>query len=115
MPPDVLGWAFGKVRSAVSGALEAQRFISKHRLIRDPEIKGRYYLSAARDRFIDADLTDPEVRESAKITIRNYRTDIRVRKGAGKKKGGDADRLTVDTSCLRFVSPLGETKDRPPL
>jgi hypothetical protein len=92
-------------REWVSQALEAQRFISRHKLIKDPDVKGRYYLSAARDRFIDADLTDPEVRAGAEETIRDYRTNVKVRKNRGGKKDAAADTVLVDTSSLRFIPP----------
>jgi hypothetical protein len=93
-----------RLRGAVHDQLEAQRFVSRHRLVRDPDVPGRYWLSAARDRYIDADLADPEVRERAEATIREFRTDVRVRKGAGKKEAIAAV-APIDTSCLRFIPP----------
>jgi len=80
----------GRARETVGEALEAAKFAKKHKLIRDKEIKDRYYLSNARDRWIDLDLTDPEVREKAEAAIREFRTDIVVRKV--KKKGREAER-----------------------
>lgn len=80
----------GRARETVGEALEAAKFAKRHKLIRDKEIKDRYYLSKARDRWIDLDLTDPEVREKAEAAIREFRTEIVVRKE--KKKGRETER-----------------------
>lgn len=101
----LLDLAVDRVRNSVSNVVEAQRFISRHKLVKDQEIPGRYYLSAARDRYIDADLADPEVRASAEEVIRNYRITVRVRTKKGETWKGSADTITVDTSCLRFIPP----------
>lgn len=101
----LLDLVVGRVRNSVSNMVEAQRFISRQKLIKDQEIPGRYYLSAARDRYIDADLSDPDVRASAEEVIRDYRRDVRVRKKKGEVWKGSSDTITVDTSCLRFVPP----------
>lgn len=101
-----------RVRDAVAQALEARRFASRHKLVPDHEVKGRYYLSAARDRSIDADLSDPEVRAAVEEVVREYRLNPRVRKTNGKKNGA-ADAVLVDTSCLRFTPPSGPTPSSP--
>lgn len=80
----------GRARETVGESIQAAKFVKKHRLIRDETIKDRYYLTKARDRWIDMDLTDPEVREKAEAAIREFRTDIVVRKV--KKKGREAER-----------------------
>ena len=80
----------GRARETVGESIQAAKFVKKHKLIRDKEIKDRYYLTKARDRWIDLDLTDPEVREKAEAAIREFRTDIVVRKV--KKKGREAER-----------------------
>lgn len=80
----------GRARETVGESIQAAKFVRKHKLIRDKEIKDRYYLSKARDRWIDLDLTDPEVREKAEAAIREFRTDIVVRKV--KKKGRETER-----------------------
>lgn len=108
----ILGRLWDSARDAVSQAVEAQRFVSRHKLTKDPEIPGRYYLSAARDRFIDADLADPEVRAAAEETIREYRTTVRVRKNRGRKEEAAPAAPAVDTSCLRFIPP-GQTPSTP--
>lgn len=113
----LLDLAVSRVKNSVSNVVEAQRFISRHKLKKDPEIPSRYYLSAARDRYIDADLSDPDVRASAEEVIRNYRITVRVRsKKSERKKQGPVDTITVDTSCLRFVPPSsrGKREDDPP-
>jgi hypothetical protein len=110
----LLGRLWDSARDAVSQAVEAQRFISRHKLVKDPEIPGRYYLSQARDRFIDADLSDPEVRERAEETIREFRTDVRVRKNRNRGKKEEAAAPAIDTSCLRFIPP-GQTPSSPSL
>ena len=87
----LLASVVGRARGAVGESLEAGRFAREHKLIRDKEIKDRYYLSKARDRWIDADLTDPEVREKTEIAIREFRTKIVIQKEK-KEKTGEKER-----------------------
>lgn len=100
---DLLNWAAGKVKGAVSETLDVQKFIRGHRLTRDPKVRDRYYLSAARDRYIDADLSDPDVRDSAETEIKKFRTTITVRKARVESEKGAVSSLPVqfDFSGLR--------------
>lgn len=92
---DLLNWTVGKVKGAVSDTIEVQKFIRRHRLIRDPKVRDRYYLSAARDRYIDADLSDPNVRESAETEIEKFRTKVTVRKAWNNKEIEEISHLPV--------------------
>lgn len=82
---DLLGGIRDKVKVAFSNSIETSKFIRRHRLTQDPVIPDRYWLTGAKDRYIDADLTDPEVRESAEVLIREFRTTITVKKGRPEK------------------------------
>ena len=95
----------GRARETVGEALEAAKFAKRHKLIRDETIKDRYYLTKARDRWIDLDLTDPEVREKAEGAIREFRTEIVVRKDKrkGQERARDGDALfNVDEAHRMF-------------
>lgn len=82
----LLGGIRNKVKVAFSNSIETGKFVRRHRLVRDPEIPGRYWLTGAKDRYIDADLSDPAVRESAELTIGNFKTTITVRKRQPEKE-----------------------------
>ena len=98
------------ISKANGEALEAAKFAKKHRLIRDETIKDRYYLTKARDRWIDMDLTDPEVREKAEAAIREFRTDIVVRKDKrkGQERARDGDALFNVEEAHRMFSLGGK-------
>lgn len=102
----------GRARETVGESIQAAKFVKKHKLIRDKEIKDRYYLSKARDRWIDLDLTDPEVREKAEAAIREFRTDIVVRKVKKKEREagerGDKDALFNVEEAHRMFSLGGK-------
>lgn len=82
----LLDRALETVKVKYTNAVDVAAFVRKHRLTRDPTIKDRYWLTGAQDRYIDADLTDPEVRESAEILIREFRTKVTVKKGRPEKE-----------------------------
>jgi hypothetical protein len=111
----------GRVRETVGESLEAGRFVKKHKLIRDKEVKDRYYLSQARDRWIDADLTDPDVREKIEIAIREFRTKIVIQKkkkekSKEKERDRDGDALfNVDEAHRMFALGREDVEGMPSL
>lgn len=107
----------GRARETVGEALEAAKFAKKHKLIRDETIKDRYYLTKARDRWIDLDLTDPEVREKAEGAIREFRTEIVVRKDKrkGQERARDGDALFNVDEAHRMFSLGGKDVEGVPV
>ncbi len=78
----------GAIKEAGSEWLEAQRFIRKHRLIPDPKVSRKYYLTAARDTCLeDVDLRDPEVRAKVEKVILEHRANVVIRRERRGKKG----------------------------
>lgn len=107
----------GRARETVGEALEAAKFAKRHKLIRDETIKDRYYLTKARDRWIDLDLTDPEVREKAEGAIREFRTEIVVRKDKrkGQERARDGDALFNVDEAHRMFSLGGKDVEGVPV
>ena len=107
----------GRARETVGEALEAAKFAKRHKLIRDETIKDRYYLTKARDRWIDLDLTDPEVREKAEEAIREFRTEIVVRKDKrkGQERARDGDALFNVDEAHRMFSLGGKDVEGVPV
>lgn len=61
-------------RSAERKAVKA--WVREHRLTRDKEVKGRYWIDAGH--YVDVQVHDPVARETASATIAAFRHDIAV-------------------------------------